>query len=505
MSSETDLVAIEAELDAHCAAYVAAGFAPGLVYGVVGPDGLRHCLGVGHADDEHRRPDEHTRFPVASLSKAFTTAAVLICRDRGLLGLDDPVTTWVPQLRLVGGDRPPTVRELASMCGGLTEDNSWTDVQIDMPAPALAAQLTAGVRLSGLPGVGFDYSNLGYALLGLVVEQASGTAFATFVTTEILEPLGLADTSFSPLSHGRQVLATGYTRCDDRWVGLPDVTAQGFAAAAGMVSTIADLARWITWLCDGFDEDGPATGPLSRSSRREMQRVHTVIAPTVTAAPEGTWAVSVTGYGLGLIVEHDLRHGVIVTHPGSLPGYRTHIRWHPASRLGLVVASNSHRGGVGTLGARSFSRLLTAVDAPARTVRLWPETVAARRDTETLVRTWDDALASRLFAANIEPDRPVAQRRAEIDRLVAAVGPLRDPLPDDDVIAATSPAEVTWSIPGEHGELVCMVHLTSTEPVGVQELVVTARTGPRARSHLDISPRRTSTPLPAWANVGVEL
>ena len=594
MSSETDLVAIEAELDAVCTAYVAGGHAPGLVYGLVGADGLVHSLGVGRADDDGRRPDEHTRFPVASISKAFTAAALLLCRDRGWLHLDDPITTWVPELRLVGPatpDSPPTLRELASMSGGLTEDNSWTDVQIDMTAPALLDRLAAGVRLAGLPGVTYDYANLGFALLQLVVERASGEPFVPFVTTELIEPLGLVDTSFVPTSHGPHRLVTGYTRLrreanelarsteaiegversehtrlrreesklacsteptegaersehtrlsretnelarpteptegaelsqeaneqrrertrdDDRWVGLPVVTAQAFAGAAGMVSTVADLARWVAWLSDGFTTDGTDTGPLSRASRRELQRVETVIPPTVTAQPEGTWSVWVAGYGLGLVVEHDLRHGVIVTHSGSLPGYRLHVRWHPTSRLGLVLATNSHRGDPGTLAARSFARLLTAVGAPARTVRLWPETVAARRDTETLIRGWDDSLAARLFAENVEVDQPLVQRRAEIERLVAAVGPLRDPLPDDDVISTASPAEVTWSIPAEHGELVCMVHLTGTEPVAVQELVVQARTDglARAAAPVEVSPRRSSAPaLSSLPNVRVQI
>ncbi|MCL2453877.1 MAG: beta-lactamase family protein [Micrococcales bacterium] len=507
MSSETDLVAVEDDLDATFAAYVGAGHAPGLVYGLVGPEGLTHSLGVGCADDSGRLLDERTRFPVASISKGMTGAMLLICRERGLLGLDDPITAWVPELRLTGPGAgglgadgldtvdPPTLRQLASMSGGLTEDNSWTDVQIDMAPETLAARLAAGVRLTGAPGVAFDYANLGYALLQLAVERAAGEPFGPLVTAELFEPLGLADTSFSPTSHGVERLAVGHVRDEGRWVGLPPLEARAFAGAAGAVSSVADLARWVAWLADGFATDGPDRGPLRRAARRELQRVETVIPPQVSAQPEGTWAFQVAGYGLGLVVEHDLRHGVVVSHTGGLPGYRLHVRWH-ASGLGLVVATTSHRGDPITLAVRALSRLLVARDVPARTVRLWPETVAARRDVELLVRGWDDAVASRLFAENVEVDRPLLERRAQIERLVAEVGPLRDPLPAADVIGAASPAEVTWSIPGERGELVCMVHLTGTEPPAVQEMVVRARVGGAARSGApgDVSERRSSGP-----------
>jgi hypothetical protein len=125
-------------------------------------------------------------------------------------------------------------------------------------------------------------------------------------------------------------------------------------------------------------------------------------------------------------------------------------------------------------------------------VTLWPETVALRARVEELIRDWDDDLASRTLADNVDFDRPLPERRAEIERLVAEVGPLLDAPPRPGIVSAVTPADVTWSIPGRNGELLCMIHLTPVAPAQVQELVVKAfpASCPRAAIPVDISPRR---------------
>ncbi|HET7174165.1 MAG TPA: serine hydrolase domain-containing protein, partial [Nocardioidaceae bacterium] len=137
MSDETIAVPIETELDALFGQYPAADQSRGLVYGLVGPEGLIHCAGFGVVDEDGSAPDEHTLFPIASMTKSFIAATALIARDRGLLSLEDPVTRFLPEYSASGSGEepcdPPTLRMLLSMAGGLTEDNSWVDPFIDMP------------------------------------------------------------------------------------------------------------------------------------------------------------------------------------------------------------------------------------------------------------------------------------------------------------------------------------------------------------------------------------
>ncbi|HUY09759.1 MAG TPA: serine hydrolase domain-containing protein, partial [Candidatus Dormibacteraeota bacterium] len=185
MSEETIPVPLETELDAFFAQYTAAEQARGLVYGLTTPEGLSHYAGFGVANDDGLVPDADTVFPIASMSKSFVACAALVARDQGLLSLNHPITAYVPEFVVSGqeggAEGPPTVGMLLSMCGGLTEDNSWVDPFIDLPTETLLGYVGKGVRLSRFPGAEFEYSNLGFALAGLAIRRAVGRPLEEFV------------------------------------------------------------------------------------------------------------------------------------------------------------------------------------------------------------------------------------------------------------------------------------------------------------------------------------
>ena len=503
MSSEHLATPLADRLDALFGQYTAARQAPGLVYGLIGPAGLVHTAGFGTAGDDGAAPDADTVFPIASMTKSFVSCAALLARDRGLMNLDAPITDYVDEFSASGTFddpvEPPTVRMLLSMGGGLTEDNSWVDPFIDTPIDELLVTVGRGLRYSNLPGRVFEYSNLGFALAGLAVGRAVGRAIEDWVHDELVTPLGMTRTWFDsrvPADPGRR--ATGY-HLDPTggWVGYPPAGSDAFAAAGGLQSTVRDLATWVSYLASAFRP--PAAGDrdtVRRASLREMQRVHQINLPVLASAPGGSWRFGVGGYGLGLGITEDLHYGTIVGHSGGLPGFLLHMTWHPDSGHGIVVLTNSHRGDPVTLAHQALIQALDHHGAPARTIRLWPATRDLQRAADRLIRSWDDAWAERILAPNIAVDRPLAERRAEIERLTAEVGPLAvQPGGPDAVpalVSAVTPADVTWSIPAERGELICMIHLTPTSPPQIQELeVVAAPHGtPRSARPADISARR---------------
>jgi CubicO group peptidase (beta-lactamase class C family) len=498
MSNEVIAVPIETELDAMFGQYIAAEQAPGLVYGLVGPDGLRHTRGFGRRDDSGEVPDLDTIFPIASMSKSFSACAALIARDRGLLSLHDPIDKWVPEFRLSQAgpksDGIPTVEMLLSMSGGLTEDNSWVDPFINLPMEVLLGIVEAGVRLSRPPGSAFEYSNLGYEMGCLAVSRAVGKPIEAFVQEEVLRPLGMSSTFADKLvPHGVTRAAGHSLDLDGNWVPFPVQKSDAFSGAGGLVSTVRDLARWITWLGGAFrPEEDDDDIVLSRMSRREMQRIHSAVAPTLIVGPTGAIDAGTSGYGLGLVVQEDLQRGTYVHHSGGLPGFLLHMRWHPQSGNGMVVLTNSHRGNPIALAADALGHALARDHVPSGIVRLWRETAALCAKTDSLIRDWSEVLAAEVFADNVDFDRPVTERRKEIEALVEEVGPLLPPREEPEIISAITPADVTWSIPGQNGELICMIHLTPVEPAQVQEIVVQAssRSQPRATRPIDISPRR---------------
>ncbi len=509
MSSEHLITPLEVELDALFGQYTAANHSQGLVYGLVGPQGLVHSAGFGVANDAGDVPDLDTVFPIASMSKSFVACAALLARDRGLVNLDAPVTDFFPEFHASGTFDdpcdPPTLRMLLSMSGGLTEDNAWVDPFIDMSEQELLERVAGGLTYSTVPGAVFEYSNLGFTLAGLAIGRAAGGRIEDFVQRELLAPLGMDSTWFdNSAPEGGPTRATGYhLDPQGNWVGYPPARSAAFAAAGGIQSTVRDLATWVTWLGSAFRP--PTTtdpGPVGRAARREMQRVHSLNLPALVNRQSGSLKLTVGGYGLGLVVFEDVQRGTIVTHSGGLPGFLLNMTWHPDSGHGIVVLTNSVRSNAALLAEEALFRVLERHATPARTVHLWPATRELCRATEDLIRSWDDDLAGRIFAENIDFDRPISERRAEIDKLIAEIGPLAPPRPEPDVLSAATPADVTWAIPGTSGELQCMIHLTPVQPPRVQEFAVRAARydTPRSARATDVSGRRVGLVLSSLPN-----
>ena len=134
------------------------------------------------------------------MSKSFTASAILLLRDAGALALDDPAAQYVPELAgwtYGSADAAPvTIRQLLTMTAGFPTDDPWGDRQQGLPITAFDELLAAGVSFNWAPGTRFEYSNLGYAILGRVVTMASGVLYDEFIRTRLLAPLGLGRTGF---------------------------------------------------------------------------------------------------------------------------------------------------------------------------------------------------------------------------------------------------------------------------------------------------------------------
>jgi CubicO group peptidase (beta-lactamase class C family) len=453
---------------------------PGVVYGVVVDGQLRHGRGLGTLRvGESATPDADSVFRIASMTKSFTAATILSLRDAGLLALDDPVARHLPALAgLVGptDDSPPiTIRHLLSMTAGFPTDDPWGDRQQGLDVDAFLAMAAGGLSFAWTPGTRWEYSNLGYGLLGRIITAVAGREYREVVRDRLLAPLGLGSTGFLETEVAPERLAHGYVWRDGAFIEDPLEPYGALASMGGVFTTVRDLATWVQGFVAAFPpRDGPGMAhPLSRASRREMQQPLQSFGAGVTfAATDGHPELDGGAYGFGLFVQDDLRWGRIVAHSGGYPGFGSNMRWHTASGLGLIVLANG-RYAPATLLSRDLLRaLLDAEAVPVRRVRPAPATVAARATVEGLLERWDTATAERLFAMNVELDEPLERRRAFVERLRTIHGRLTADPSEPEVSA--SPFQLAWWLRGERGRVKAEIVLSPELPPRVQTLSLTS-------------------------------
>jgi len=308
---------------------------PGISSAVVHDQELVWSGGFGWADVADRRPaTPETVYSICSISKLFTSVAVLQLRDRGLLELDDPVSRHLPWFTLEQAhpESPPvTVEGLLTHSAGLPRESDhpyWTGPEFDFPTREEVIEGLRGQETLYPASTYFQYSNLGLTLAGELVTALSGRPYGDHVRERVLDPLGMDDTwPEMPAEHRGGRLATGYsaiTREGTR-TPLPFFQARGIAPAAGYASTVEDLARFASWQ---FRLDPGETEVLAGNTLREMHRVHWV---------DPDWD---THRGLGFSVWRD-REKTYVGHGGSCPGYRTRLSLNVDEKVAVVFAANA--------------------------------------------------------------------------------------------------------------------------------------------------------------------
>ncbi|QHC58917.1 serine hydrolase domain-containing protein [Rathayibacter sp. VKM Ac-2760] len=467
--------------------------APSLSWALFDRDGLIARHGRGEHRLDGATPAAGTVHRIASMSKSFEAAAVLILRDRGLLGLDDLVSAHVPEFAdpvdRSGRTLPVTLRMLLSNCSGLPEDNGWADHVMAMPRAEFLALIARGLTFTERPGEVYQYSNIGFWLLGVIVENVTGEDFVAFATRSLLEPLGLSSTRYDVGAYPEGIdLARGFSSFDEgaTWTTRPYTGAGVGACAASMFSAVGDIARWSAWLssafegADGSDADDAV---LSRASRREMQRGWTPVPALSARAEEPT--LDGSAYGFGLVIEQDVRFGAIAHHSGGLPGWSSNMRWHLESGLGVVVFATTNGAKLAAAAAGLLRAALEDAAPPARTITLHPSTLAAAEAVEAAIVGEGDLSRAEelsgggLFSPNLLSDVPADVRARRLAAVLKEVGGLADdatakPL-RERLLWSASAAQVAFSLPGRDGELEVRLEMTPTIPALLQRLDVVKR------------------------------
>lgn len=336
---------IESQMDYHTL--------PGLSIGIVYDQELIWSKGFGFANVEKKLPmTPSSIFRIASITKLFTCTAIMQLRDQGKLQLDDPIQQYLPWFNIKNqfSDAPAiAIRHLMTHTSGLPREAAfpyWTDHKF----PTLEQMIEA------LPGqetiypseTKWKYSNLGMALLGLIVEAASGEKYEDYIQHHILDPLQMSSTSVNLPDDHKKRLAIGYGRRlpDGARKIMPFTDSNGLTPAANISSTVADLAKFASLQF----RNGNAAGNqiLKGSTLREMQRVHWL---------QPSWN---SGWGLGFSTWQ--RDGkTFIGHGGWVAGYRTQLLICPENKIAVIVMSNAEDGSPSFFANKIFDIIAPAI------------------------------------------------------------------------------------------------------------------------------------------------
>jgi CubicO group peptidase (beta-lactamase class C family) len=306
-----------ADIDVLMARYQ--GEAPGASLLVIKDSKPLVKRGYGQANLEtHEAATPATNYRLASVSKQFTAAAILLLAERGKLSLDDHVRHWLPELP--AAHEQITIRQLLSHGGGLIdyEDLMPADQTAQINDADVLRMLTAEPRSYFAPGTSYRYSNGGYVLLGLIVERASGQSLQDFLSKNIFQPLGMTHTLLY-VRGGPEVAhrAYGYSEDGGHWVQTDQSPTSATRGDGGIYSSIDDLAKWDAALYDHR--------LLSDASRQ------LAFSPQNKVSGE----TDVDSYGFGWRI-----HGDVLWHSGESMGFRNVIiRW-PKQHLTVILLSN---------------------------------------------------------------------------------------------------------------------------------------------------------------------
>jgi D-alanyl-D-alanine carboxypeptidase len=310
-----------ATADGIVAAALRDGPYPGVVVAVARRGQLIYRRAAGLADVETRRPMTFdTRLPIGSVTKSFTGLSVMQLVDRGLVDLDRPIGSYLPDVRAPAREIP--VRNLLNHTGGLVNYLTVKGFPYDHPVGLSHAEVVRFFDDKPLmfpPGAAFSYSNSGLYLAGLMIERVTGEPYERYVAEHVFQPFGMDRSGFDAEDADAPDRAHGYRRGQNGFTPAVRYDRAAPFAAGAVVSTAGDLLKY----ADG--RFGPKTRPTVRKLTLTRDRLN-----DGTSVP----------YMLGCLIDTDLDGRRKYSHAGDIYGFASHFAHYPDDGLTVVVLTN---------------------------------------------------------------------------------------------------------------------------------------------------------------------
>ena len=428
---------------------------PGTVFGVVVDDALLFSGQIGYINLANRVPVRNrSLFRIASMTKSFTAMAIVQLRDAGKLSLHDPVSKYLPSLKkseLLTTDAPePTLLNLLTMTAGFPEDNPWGDRQLEDSDAEFLEFLRGGVAFSTLPSSGYEYSNLGFAMLGHIITQVSGMPYQQYISEKIFQPLGMQQTFWEYEGLPAELLALGYRWEDEQWKLEPMLHDGAYGAMGGLITSLDDFSKYMAFHLSAWPaRSGEEKGPIKRSSLREMQQLLGARLVVDTREVPGRSCPAMVGYGYGLRVRRDCQGVVQVGHSGGLPGFGSNHTFLPEYGIGVIAFSNRTYAPATAVCAEALQALIREAGLQPRQLPASAILETRKEQVLQLLKSWDPALGNDFLAENFYLDSSREHRQRQAESALASIGAITgiDPILPENQLRGT------FRIRGEKGAL----------------------------------------------------
>ena len=341
--------------------FIATGGAPSVAIGLVRGRDTIIIAAYGKADLENNVPSTaKSVYRIGSVTKQFTSAAVMQLIEAGKLTLDDTIGTYLPTLPAAWRGIP--IRQLLNHTSGIPSYTSlgpsWQKRWAEEMTPDAIIAMVADKPMDFPAGTKWSYNNTGYVILGTLIEKLTGHTWAADIESRFAKPLGLSDTRNCPTETLIPRRAHGYEKNDDgTWGNTPFLAMTQPYAAGAICSTVGDLITW----------------------NRALHTGKVVSAASYAAMITPVGAANATPrYGFGLMRDNIAGRDV-VTHGGGIHGFISANTWVPSADLSVTVLANSGSAKSGVLMAQLVRAALgVPLDGAAAVVRTLPEAQRAQ-------------------------------------------------------------------------------------------------------------------------------
>ncbi len=455
--------AIQGEIANHYKKFAKEQNYPGYAFGIVETDSLllEGYEGYLKLDSQKVKVAKNSVFRVASMSKSFTAMAIIMLRDAGKLALDTPLERFFPGINnqlLTHDSAEPTVRHLLIHAAGFPQDDPWGDRKLAASDDELLQMLAEGVHFSNPTGPYFEYSNLGYSMLGHIIKQVSGESCQQFVQKHIWQPLHMQGAYWDYRDVPANDLALGYSFVDNAFVEQEMLADGAFGPMGGMLSTVEAFATYASYHLQAWPaRNDPEHGPLKRSSLREMHH------------PWNSAQLAYGSYGYGLRWLRDPENRTIVQHSGGLPGFGSNWAMLPDYGIAAIFLTNRTFSGCDVA---NHGALDLIVERAALKPRQLPTPVLLKMRQKQLMHClpdWQQGVNQDVFAANFFLDNPIETLRRNTQAVFASLGEVKkvtDIVPENQlrgsfrIIAKNGTIAVKFTLAPERPALIQFVQIT---------------------------------------------